>query len=547
MGYTIQYLVENGIIEGPIVKPGTNTYLRIKEGVDKLNAEINAKYDAELKVLESKQTPLQPTDESKQESLQTNLSTPIEFNSEKQIPVNIDNTEKDEIQEEEEIIKDGKPSNPNISSLSRYSYIRFESIGDKFKVFVDNNFNLNDKFKNKIFTFEELQEAFKKEGLFFPTKFKTYEKIGNKNVYIARNQSDNSPIPSFIQNNVLNTQPLAYDAINNINSQDFVGQSGQVIVLDTTDNYNNKLNEADFLNKASLGIVVNNQLVSIIPTNHPVRKQLKLVKQGNSFNIEPFNIKIDKVKKGSILFNSKIKTDVSQVINEAKNLGFTTSSIAYVGVEKDQLVFKTKDENNNDIVSKVSVTPNTKKGSVFLLLQNDKKEIVKIPLKTPKFKEFLASKYTEEEIQTITQIFVNALSQINLQGKTVEEKYENFINNLKNNPSNIIKQILNTIPQDIGNVKFFTPNQKTKYNKLDVNFTPENLFEYLSETLITLNNDTKRFYTADVDLENFYADNSVVILYSQTNNIQETKLEDSSINPDLNRFNNISKDFEDLC
>lgn len=497
--------------------------------------------------LESKQTPLQPTEESKQESLQTNLSTPIEFNSEKQIPVNIDNTEKDEIQEEAEIIKDGKPSNPNISSLSRYSYIRFESIGDKFKVFVDNNFNLNDKFKNKIFTFEELQEAFKKEGLFFPTKFKTYEKIGNKNVYIARNQSDNSPIPSFIQNNVLNTQPLAYDAINNINSQDFVGQSGQVIVLDTTDNYNNKLSEADFLNKASLGIVVNNQLVSIIPTNHPVRKQLKLVKQGNSFNIEPFNIKIDKVKKGSILFNSKIKTDVSQVINEAKNLGFTTSSIAYVGVEKDQLVFKTKDENNNDIVSKVSVTPNTKKGSVFLLLQNDKKEIVKIPLKTPKFKEFLASKYTEEEIQTITQIFVNALSQINLQGKTVEEKYENFINNLKNNPSNIIKQILNTIPQDIGNVKFFTPNQKTKYNKLDVNFTPENLFEYLSETLITLNNDTKRFYTADVDLENFYADNSVVISYSQTNNIQETKLEDSSINPDLNRFNNISQDFEDLC
>jgi hypothetical protein len=65
--------------------------------------------------------------------------------------------------------------------------------------------------------------------------------------------------------------------------------------------------------------------------------------------------------------------------------------------------------------------------------------------------------------------------------------------------------------------------------------------------LITLNNDTKRFYTADVDLENFYADNSVVISYSETNNIQETKLEDSSINPDLNRFNNISKDFEDLC
>ena len=518
--------------------------------VDKISAKYDAQIDqkqAELQALESKQTPLPTTKESKQESLQTNLSTPIEFNSEKQVPVNIDNTEKDEIQEEAEIIKDGKPSNPNISSLSRYSYIRFESIGDKFKVFVDNNFNLNDKFKNKVFTFEELQEAFKKEGLFFPTKFKTYEKIGNKNVYIARNQSDNSPIPSFIQNNVLNTQPLAYDAINNINSQDFVGQNGQVIVLDTADNYNNKLSEADFLNKASLGIVVNNQLVSIIPTNHPVRKQLKLVKQGNSFNIEPFNIKIDKVKKGSILFNSKIKTDVSQVINEAKNLGFTTSSIAYVGVEKDQLVFKTKDENNNDIVSKVSVTPNTKKGSVFLLLQNDKKEIVKIPLKTPKFKEFLASKYTEEEIQTITQIFVNALSQINLQGKTVEEKYENFINNLKNNPSNIIKQILNTIPQDIGNVKFFTPNQKTKYNKLDVNFTPENLFEYLSETLITLNNDTKRFYTADVDLENFYADNSVVISYSQTNNIQETKLEDSSINPDLNRFNNISQDFDDFC
>lgn len=51
MGYTIEYLVENGIIEGPIVKPGTSTYLRIKEGIDKLNAEINAKYD-ELAALE---------------------------------------------------------------------------------------------------------------------------------------------------------------------------------------------------------------------------------------------------------------------------------------------------------------------------------------------------------------------------------------------------------------------------------------------------------------------------------------------------------------
>jgi hypothetical protein len=61
MGYTIQYLVENGIIEGPIVKPGTNTYLRIKEGVDKLNAEINAKYDAELKALEEQQASSETT------------------------------------------------------------------------------------------------------------------------------------------------------------------------------------------------------------------------------------------------------------------------------------------------------------------------------------------------------------------------------------------------------------------------------------------------------------------------------------------------------
>jgi hypothetical protein len=52
MGYTVEYLVENGIIEGPIVKPGISTYLRIKEGIDKLNAEINAKYDAEVAALE---------------------------------------------------------------------------------------------------------------------------------------------------------------------------------------------------------------------------------------------------------------------------------------------------------------------------------------------------------------------------------------------------------------------------------------------------------------------------------------------------------------
>ena len=46
MGYSIEYLVEQGAIAGPIVQQGKSNYLRIKEGVDNLNKKINDKYDA---------------------------------------------------------------------------------------------------------------------------------------------------------------------------------------------------------------------------------------------------------------------------------------------------------------------------------------------------------------------------------------------------------------------------------------------------------------------------------------------------------------------
>ena len=52
MGYSIEYLVEQGAIAGPIVQQGKSNYSRIKEGVDNLNKKINAKYDAELANLE---------------------------------------------------------------------------------------------------------------------------------------------------------------------------------------------------------------------------------------------------------------------------------------------------------------------------------------------------------------------------------------------------------------------------------------------------------------------------------------------------------------
>ena len=81
MGYSIEYLVEQGAIAGPIVQQGKSTYLRIKEGVDNLNKKINAKYDAELKALEESTATVSQTTETNIKDVKqkiTNLQKEVE-------------------------------------------------------------------------------------------------------------------------------------------------------------------------------------------------------------------------------------------------------------------------------------------------------------------------------------------------------------------------------------------------------------------------------------------------------------------------------------
>jgi hypothetical protein len=62
--------------------------------------------------------------------------------------------------------------------------------------------------------------------------------------------------------------------------------------------------------------------------------------------------------------------------------------------------------------------------------------------------------------------------------------------------------------------------------------------DYLWDTLITLNENTRDFYSVDLDPENFYADNSVIIDYDK-NIIMDTKNNDITSNSIFNQDNDV--------
>jgi hypothetical protein len=162
------------------------------------------------------------------------------------------------------------------------------------------------EFGYSTLTEEEVSKLFKDNGLFFSNK------IESNSVYVLKDVNK-KPINSFQQENIISKQPIPESNIlNSIYANDLTNQEGEIVVLNTENGYNNTLKtENDFRNNAALGVVVNNALVAIIPANKgttknaQVRNSLTITKVNNKFTVQPFKVKIKKVKKDAFLFNNQ--------------------------------------------------------------------------------------------------------------------------------------------------------------------------------------------------------------------------------------------------
>jgi hypothetical protein len=294
----------------------------------------------------------------------------------------------------------------------------------------------------------------------------------------------------------------------------------EIILLDDP-TYNNSLKtEEDFRNKSSLGVVVNGKLVALIPslTNKQkdalIRTQLTVTKENGVFNVEPFKVKIDAVKDNSMLFTNT----TMPIINFMASLPGFNTTLAYVGVEnKTKKLFnpfeKDKDKQGLNIpASDLTV------GGVYMLLEKSGQKPIIIPLNTPKLKDYIGTIKPEQLANLKTFLSQNLTFNSK---KNIKDNYVDFLNQLNDlvtsNPnSGVLKNLYNAIPKTINDTPT-TSSQILKIAKLKNNFNLDTLFDYLLDTLVTLNEVTKQFYTIDVNPQNLYADNSVVISYNNSN------------------------------
>lgn len=411
--------------------------------------------------------------------------------------------------------------NSNIVDLGRYTYVKYNTITDpvtnqvKYIVEVFNNQDLNKPFKNKEFTKEELKKEFNKQSLFFT------DKINNNSVYLLLT-ANKKPINSFLLDNVINEQLIPISTtIDTVNYQDLEGQEGEIVLLNFPQYHNSFKTQEEFKNKASLGVIVNGQLVALIPSltnnnkNALLRNDLIITGSKGNFSVEPFKVKIDKVKAGSIIFNQ----DNQPVVNFMSNLPGFTSTLAYVGeVNKvKQLInpFGKSNEERNLIIDASNLT----KAGVYLILEKPNKNPIIIPLNTPTLKEYIGTIKPEQLANLKTFLSENLTFNSK---KSIKDNYLDFLNQLNDlvtsNPrSGVLKNLYNAIPKSINDKP--TSNKQIKnIANLKLNFNLDTLFDYLLDTLINLNEVTKQFYTIDVDSQNLYADNSVIISYNKAVN-----------------------------
>ena len=423
----------------------------------------------------------------------------------------------------------------NIFSLQKVVYVKYnitydEENNKQYVISIFNNQKLNQKFNNKILTESEVEKLFKDNGLFFSNK-----DIESDKVYVLKDINKN-PINSFQKENIISKQSIPESTIlNSVYANDLVNQEGEIVVLDTEDGYNNTLKtEQDFRNNVILGVVVNNALVSIIPSNKnnaknaKVRNNLTINKVGNNFTVQPFKVKIKKVKKDAFLFNNK-PVRINSFLNQID--GFK-STIAFVA-EKDK-VKKLIDPFAKRDVSELAIPAGglTNNG-VYLILERSGETPTIIPLETPSLKEFFGA--TDEDLQNINSVLSQNISDV-FESRDLKANYNNFVERLKNaadtNP--LIAQISKVIPTSINETSTNT-SQKIKLENLKLNFNLANVTDYLWDTLITLNENTKDFYSVDLDPANLYANNYVIIDYDKniiTNTTNNNTTSDSVFNQD---------------
>jgi hypothetical protein len=504
--------------------------------------------------LESKQTPLQPTEKSKQESLQTNLATPTPSNLISQT-VTQENTKSD-FEENSNFLED-QPLN-NYYDTGRYTYINYEVFedenGDKeYLVSVYNNFSLDKLFGKKKIKEKELQEIFKNNNLFFSPKIKS------KGTYLLLSK-DKQPIDSYVYSQIKNNPNVPFSTtINSVNYQDLEGLEGEIVLLDVP--YNNTLkNEKDFRDKASLGIRVAGEIVAMIPSfsinnkNSQVRNTLNITNVNGVFQVEPFKVKIDKVKEGSMIFNQS-PVSVSKILDNPPT-GFTVK-VAYVGIkDKQKVLVNAFGEDSSDSLKNISASKLTQ-GGVYLILEKNGK-VIKVPLNTPKVGEVgllgkVSDNIKKKEIilNTLNLIPINYNNNIASKEQLVTDNYTIFLDALRkelDKPDLIpevrefLEYFINVLPDEIlpeSVINSANVNQKLKFKALQSNFNNENLVEFLLNTLINLNKNTVKQYSTDADIStngNLFGDNSVSISYTIPKNTQDNLQETSSQTNQLNWF-----------
>jgi hypothetical protein len=427
----------------------------------------------------------------------------------------------------------------NIVSLQKVSYVKYnitydEEQNKQYIISIFNNQKLNNIFSNKILSENEVEKLFKDNGLFFSNK-----NIKSNDVYILKD-TNKKPINSFQQENIISKQLIPESNIlNSIYANDLTNQEGEIVILDTEDGYNNTLkNEQDFRNNATLGVVVNNALVAIIPANKgatrnaQVRNNLTINKVGNKFTVQPFKVKIKKVKKDAFLFNNN-PTKINNFLNKIDGFKSTVAFVSEKNKVKKLINPFAKREVSELNIAADGLTNN----GVYLILERGGDKPIIVPLQTPSLKEFFGG--TQEDLQNITTILNANISDV-FESRDLKTNYNNFIERLNNAASTnpLIDQLSKVIPTTINETSTNT-SQKIKLENLKLNFNLANVTDYLWDTLITLNENTKDFYSVNLDPSNFYADNSVIIDYNK-NTIIDTKnnniASDSNFNQDNDAF-----------
>ena len=519
-----------------------------------ITEELRKSVDAELKELESKQTTLPTTEESKQESLPTNLSTPTPSNLISQT-VTQENTKSD-FEENSNFLED-QPLN-NYYNTGRYTYINYEVFEDEngnkeYLVSVYNNFSLDKLFGKKKIKEKELQEIFKNNNLFFSSKIKS------KGTYLLLSK-DKQPIDSYVYSQIKNNPNVPFSTtINSVNYQDLEGLEGEIVLLDVP--YNNTLkNEKDFRDKASLGIRVAGEIVAMIPSfsinnkNSQVRDTLNITNVNGVFQVEPFKVKIDKVKEGSMIFNQS-PVSVSKILDNPPT-GFTVK-VAYVGIkDKQKVLVNAFGEDSSDSLKNISASKLTQ-GGVYLILEKNGK-VIKVPLNTPKVGDSelfgnVSDNIKKKEIilNTLNLIPINYNNNIASKEQLVTDNYTTFLDALRKelDKPDLIPQVrefleyfINVLPNEIlpeSVINSANVNQKLKFKALQSNFNNENLVEFLLNTLINLNKNTVKQYSTDTDIStngNLFGDNSVSISYTIPKNTQDNSQKTNSQTNQLNWF-----------